>query len=264
MTLALTGHAVARGIAIGRCHLLERNEFEIGEYRIGAEEVKKEIRRYRDAVDAARDQLTELSEGLGQAVAAPAGEIIQTHIMMLGDSTLRRKTEEHIERELCNAEWALQTQLEEILVEFRSMDDDYIRTRGDEFPRDLLVPFDGCGDEGRVVFPVLRVQVDTVCDEFSDNFDMPVLGCEHQYRVGIVHSRVYVSAVLKKYFDDLNALAPHCLMKQCPSMSEDSVCISALVEQRQNLVFVSLIDSPVRGIVQLFLGGGICGSVPAA
>ena len=33
---------------------------------------------------------------------------------------------------LCNAEWALQSQLEQILSEFRSMDDDYIRTRGED------------------------------------------------------------------------------------------------------------------------------------
>ena len=34
---------------------------------------------------------------------------------MLKDSKIRRSTEDHIRQELCNAEWALQTQLEEIL-----------------------------------------------------------------------------------------------------------------------------------------------------
>ena len=61
MTLALTGHGVARGIAIGRCHLAERNELEIGEYRIGPDEVEREIQRYRNAVDAALEQLEELA-----------------------------------------------------------------------------------------------------------------------------------------------------------------------------------------------------------
>ena len=37
MTLALTGHAVARGIVIGRTHLSVRNELEIGEFRIAWE-----------------------------------------------------------------------------------------------------------------------------------------------------------------------------------------------------------------------------------
>jgi len=132
MTLALTGHAVARGIAIGRCHLVERNELDISEYRVGVEEVEREIQRYRAAVDAARQQLEDLAGRVIQNVGIGAGEIIQTHVMMLSDSGLQDNTEAHIRRELCNAEWALQMQLEHVLTEFRSLDDAYIRSRGED------------------------------------------------------------------------------------------------------------------------------------
>jgi len=132
MTLALTGHPVARGIAIGRCHVVERSELEIGEYRIAAEEVEREIQRYRSAVAAARQQLEDLAGRVIQNVGIGAGEIIQTHLMMLGDAKLQENTEQHIRRELCNAEWALQIQLEQVLSEFRSLDDAYIRSRGED------------------------------------------------------------------------------------------------------------------------------------
>ena len=132
MTLALTGHGVARGIAIGRCHVAVRNELEIGEFRIAAEDVESEIQRLRDAVAAARQQLSELSSRMDQSVAMPASEILQTHILMLDDSTIRQNTEDRIRGELCNAEWALQTQLEEVLFEFLNMEDEYIRTRGED------------------------------------------------------------------------------------------------------------------------------------
>ena len=132
MTLALTGHAVASGIAIGQTHLAERNELEIGEYRIEREDVKKEITRYHQAVDAARKQLDELSQRISRNVSIPAGEIIQTHVLMLGDDSIREATENQIRSELCNAEWALQSQLELILSEFRNMDDPYIRSRGED------------------------------------------------------------------------------------------------------------------------------------
>lgn len=132
MTLALTGHAVARGIAIGRSHLAEHNELDIVEYRITADEVDKEIARYRSAIEAARRQLEELAARVIRNVGIGAGEIIQTHVLMLGDSRLRDSTEDHIRRELCNAEWALQMQLEQVLAEFRSIDDAYIRSRGDD------------------------------------------------------------------------------------------------------------------------------------
>ena len=132
MSLTLKGHAVASGIAIGRIHLAERNELDIVEYRIGQEDVENEIQRYRNAVDAAREQLVELTAGIDPSVAVPAVEIIQSHILMLGDSMIGESTEEHIREELNNAEWALQSQLEKVLSEFRSMDDEYIRTRGED------------------------------------------------------------------------------------------------------------------------------------
>jgi len=132
MTLALTGHAVARGIAIGQTHLAERNELEIGEYRITADEAEREVLRYRQAVEAAARQLDQLVGRVTRNVGDSAGEIIHTHVMMLNDSKLRQETEDHIRRELCNAEWALQSQLEQILAEFRSLDDEYIRSRGED------------------------------------------------------------------------------------------------------------------------------------
>jgi phosphotransferase system enzyme I (PtsI) len=132
VSLTLKGHAVAPGVAIGRVHLAERNELEIGEYRIKEGGVENEIRRYREAVDAARDQLNELVDRIHPSVAIPAVEIIQSHVLMLGDSKIRQSTEDHIRQNLCNAEWALQSQLEQVLSEFRAMDDDYIRTRGED------------------------------------------------------------------------------------------------------------------------------------
>jgi phosphotransferase system enzyme I (PtsI) len=147
MTLALTGHAVARGIAIGRTHLSERNEIEIGEYRIDARDVDKEIARYRAAVDAAGRQLHELADRVTRNAGASAGEIIHTHVMMLSDSKIREATEKHIRTELCNAEWALQTQLEKILAEFRSMDDEYIRSRGDDVIQVVQLVQSKLGDE---------------------------------------------------------------------------------------------------------------------
>jgi len=132
VTLALTGHAVARGIAIGQCHLAERNELEIGEYRIEPGEVDQEIQRFRSALTSAREQLEHLAGQVSQDSGATASEIIQVHIQMLADSSIREAPEQGIREDLFNAEWALQTQLEKILAEFRHMTDEYIRSRGED------------------------------------------------------------------------------------------------------------------------------------
>ncbi len=132
MTLALTGHAVSRGIAIGHTHLAERNELEIGEYRIEPDQVEKEVLRLNTALRQASLQLEQLSARVSQSAGTPASEIIHTHILMLADSAISVAAEQRIREDLCNAEWALQTQLEKILAEFRHMDDEYIRSRGED------------------------------------------------------------------------------------------------------------------------------------
>ncbi len=132
MTLALTGHAGAEGIAIGRVHLAERSEAEIGEYRINADEVQEEIERFQSAIDAARKQLESLGSQLGPETGVTASEIISTHVVMLRDQSFNHSIENRIREELCNAEWALQAQLEQILAEFRLIDDPYIRARSED------------------------------------------------------------------------------------------------------------------------------------
>ena len=132
MTLALTGHAVARGIAIGQTHLAERNELEIGEYRIQPQDVENEVTRFRDALSEAKHQLENLSSQINQAAGKTASEILNIHILMLEDSSIRDASEHQIRENLFNAEWALQSQLEKILAEFRHMEDEYIRSRGED------------------------------------------------------------------------------------------------------------------------------------
>jgi phosphotransferase system enzyme I (PtsI) len=52
--------------------------------------------------------------------------------MMLRDESFSHSIEQRIWDELCNAEWALQVQLEHILAEFRHIEDPYIRSRGED------------------------------------------------------------------------------------------------------------------------------------
>lgn len=132
MTLALTGHGGADGIAIGRVHLAERSEAEIGEYRIRKQGVEEEIERFRQAITNASEQLELLIEQLGSDSGATATEIISMHVVMLRDESFNVSIESRIREELCNAEWALQAQLEQILAEFRHIDDPYIRSRGED------------------------------------------------------------------------------------------------------------------------------------
>ncbi len=132
MTLALSGHAVVGGIAVGQSHIIQHNELDIGEYRIEAGQADEEVRRLEHALRAARRHLGELATRIRESAGSTAEEIIRTHITMLADSSLSDATSGNIRNQLCNAEWALQLYLESLLSKFRQINDPYIRSRGND------------------------------------------------------------------------------------------------------------------------------------
>jgi phosphotransferase system enzyme I (PtsI) len=132
MTLALSGHVVEAGIAIGRAHKLQRSEIEIAEYAIDPDRADDEIARLRQAASHTHTHLQELAGRVRSSAGSSAEEIIRTHILMLEDSSLVEAAEQHIRKGLCNAEWAMQLQLEALLEGFRAIDDAYIRSRADD------------------------------------------------------------------------------------------------------------------------------------
>jgi len=132
MTLALSGHIVESGIAVGQAHIIQHEEIEIGEFRIGEGQVEAEIERLQKALTGAREHLQLLAARVRETAGNTAEEIIRTHMQMLQDSSLVDASAEHIAEQHCNAEWALQLQLEALLAEFRTIDDEYIRSRVDD------------------------------------------------------------------------------------------------------------------------------------
>ena len=135
MTLALSGHVVEGGIAVGQAHIIRRNELDIGEFRIEAEAVDSEVARLQNALAAAASHLESLAGRLRESSGAAAEEIIRTHIAMLQDTSIAEESCTRIREQLCNAEWALQSQLETLLEEFRQLDDPYIASRGEDASR---------------------------------------------------------------------------------------------------------------------------------
>ena len=132
MTLALSGQGVMNGVAIGQAHHLVRSELSIREYHLADDKVEAEITRLADARSAARRQLQQLENQLGQHAGTSAVEILQTHQHMLDDPMLTGACEQLIRNDKINAEWALQQQEETILAEFDALGDDYIRARSED------------------------------------------------------------------------------------------------------------------------------------
>ncbi|MCH8976469.1 MAG: phosphoenolpyruvate--protein phosphotransferase, partial [Proteobacteria bacterium] len=132
MTIALHGMGVSRGIAIGKVHIVKRDQLDIREYSIKKHLIDDEIKRFENAVTNARQQLRAIREHIPESTSADIEGFIDTHLLMLGDVALTEEPMRLIKELACNAEWALKLQRDALVVVFDEMDDAYLRTRKDD------------------------------------------------------------------------------------------------------------------------------------
>ncbi|MFT5414540.1 MAG: phosphotransferase system enzyme I (PtsI), partial [Gammaproteobacteria bacterium] len=103
MSFSLHGVGVSRGIAIGKVHIIERAELDIVEYSISDEAVPREILRLREAVSQAKLDLRAVRNQIPVKTAVDIAAFIDTHLLMLQDSTFTVDTERIIKERRCNA-----------------------------------------------------------------------------------------------------------------------------------------------------------------
>ncbi len=132
MALALQGISVSKGYAVGKARVLRRERLEIPQYEIDAGQVHSETERYRSAVERALEQLRAIRQQIPKHTPPDIAAFIDTHLLMLNDPTLTEGPLKLIKSHRCNAEWALQLQLDAVVDTFDEMDDAYLRTRKDD------------------------------------------------------------------------------------------------------------------------------------
>ncbi|MCZ6565808.1 MAG: phosphoenolpyruvate--protein phosphotransferase [Gammaproteobacteria bacterium] len=130
MALIVSGIGVSRGIAIGNVHLLNRGSApEVFERKLEEHEVASEVERFQGAVAEATNQLRGIRDTIPEDAPKDVASFIDSHILMVKDSMLRKVPIEIIQEQLCNAEWALKQQLDKVVSVFEQMEDAYLRTR---------------------------------------------------------------------------------------------------------------------------------------
>ncbi|MBI1422702.1 MAG: phosphoenolpyruvate--protein phosphotransferase [Gammaproteobacteria bacterium] len=132
MTLALQGTGVSSGIAIGPVHIMRRDALEIIEYTLEEERIEEEIHRFHSALEMAKQHLQRIREQIPVHTRSDIVAFIDTHLLMLDDSTLSKVPVQLIQQHRCNAEWALKLQRDALVKVFDEMDDPYLRTRRDD------------------------------------------------------------------------------------------------------------------------------------
>lgn len=129
MSISLQGIGIGGGIAIGPARVITRTNIEVVHYRLAPDEVQAEVERFEDAIRRTRKELETLWSSIPENAPAELGAFLSLHIMLLNDHTLSREPINQIESERCNAEWALQQQLDVLLAQFDDIEDEYLRER---------------------------------------------------------------------------------------------------------------------------------------
>lgn len=132
MHTQLKGIGVSRGTCIGKAYVYYRELPKVLEYSIAKDQADNEISRFETARIEAQLQLNNIKNTISQDTPHDITQFIDTHLLMLDDPVLYEDTVSHIRARLCNAEWALQVQVERIVKIFDEMDDAYLKTRKDD------------------------------------------------------------------------------------------------------------------------------------
>ena len=129
MNFTLHGIAVSSGIAIGHAHLVSHTSLEVAHYVLPKRMVPEEVARFDAALESTRRELAELRANPPRQAAAEFDAFLDLHLMILADEHISRAPREMIEREQCNAEWALKTQMDDLSAHFEAFEDVYLRER---------------------------------------------------------------------------------------------------------------------------------------
>jgi len=125
----LKGIAVSSGIIIGKAHVIDRSRVKIlYQYLIGDQQVSKEVERFKDALNVAKDQIIHLKNRMPEQIKRHSF-ILDTHLMIMDDTMFFNATVNTILSEKINAEWALKKSVQNIDNLFSQIDDPYIKER---------------------------------------------------------------------------------------------------------------------------------------
>lgn len=129
MTFTIHGLPVSSGIAIGHAHLVSHTSLEVVHYMVPKNLIAEEVARLDGALKTTRDELTALRANRPQQAAAEFDAFLDLHLMILGDEHISHAARTMVEKEHCNAEWALKSQMDELVAQFEAFDDAYLRER---------------------------------------------------------------------------------------------------------------------------------------
>lgn len=129
MSFTMHGVGISSGIAVGRALLVSHALLEVAHYQLPKHLLEQEVLRFEQAIVTVKADLESIRRQLPANAPAEMGAFVSTHLMILSDKALSEVPKDIIRAELCNAEWALKQQMDELVAQFEEIEDEYLRER---------------------------------------------------------------------------------------------------------------------------------------
>lgn len=123
----IQGKSIFGGIAIGPIYFFTKDQKQVKRTKI--EDAEAEIKRYEDASEVAKEQLSVLYEKALKEVGESGAQIFEVHQMMLDDDDYNDSVKSIIETQMVNAEYAVATTGDNFASMFAAMEDEYFQAR---------------------------------------------------------------------------------------------------------------------------------------
>jgi phosphotransferase system enzyme I (PtsI) len=126
---SLTGIPASPGIGIGPVHVVVREEIDVHDGEIGAEEVAAEAARFRGAIETSLDEVRELREKIALETGEAEAQILDAQVALLQDPEVARETLRAIETERKAAAFCYRRILSAAAARLEESDGEYHRAR---------------------------------------------------------------------------------------------------------------------------------------
>ena len=123
----LKGKGISKGIGIGRALVLKKQNLEIEKSNI--QNVEEELKKLHIALEAVIKETEETIVVLERESNKEQVEIMKAYLMILQDETLLEKAKIIIKEEKLNSVYATKKALDELITNFRNIDNEYLAER---------------------------------------------------------------------------------------------------------------------------------------
>jgi phosphotransferase system enzyme I (PtsI) len=125
----LKGIPAAPGIAIGKAHLVDSEDFTVPKRHIREKNLPDEINRFQEALIKTRNEILKIKEKISKDMGAEHGEIFSAHLLVLEDTMLIEEVISKMKKEKIGVEYVFLEVLRKYIRTFSKMDDEYLKER---------------------------------------------------------------------------------------------------------------------------------------